>query len=48
MHNKKGSQIDIAVLDLSKAIDTVPHDGLISKLKHYSIDDKNWQLIYNF
>ena len=28
MHNKKGSQIDIAVLDFSKAFDTVPHDAL--------------------
>ena len=36
MHNKKGSQIDIAVFD------TVPHDGLLSKLKHYGIDDKIW------
>ena len=40
MYNKKGSQIDIAVLDFSKAIDTVPHDGRLSKLKHYVIDDK--------
>ena len=28
MYNKKGSQIDIAILDFSKAFDTVPHDGL--------------------
>ena len=48
MHNKKGSQIDIAVLDFSKAFDTVPHDGLLSKLKHYIIDDKIWLWIYNF
>ena len=48
MHNKKGSQIDIAVLDFSKAFDTVPHDGLLSKLKHYSIDEKIWLWIYNF
>ena len=34
MHNKKGSQIDIAILDFSKAFDTVPHDGLLSK--HHS------------
>ena len=38
MHIKKGSQIDI--LDFSKAFDTVPQDGLLSNLKHYSIDDK--------
>ena len=48
MHNKKGSQIDIAVLDFSKAFDTVPHDGLLSKLKHYDIDEKIWLWIYNF
>ena len=47
-YNKKGSQIDIAVLDFSKAFDTVSHDGLLSKLKHYGIDDKIWLWISNF
>ena len=48
MYDKKGSQIDIAVLDFSKAFETVPHDGLLSKLKHYGIDKNNWQWISNF
>ena len=40
MHNKNGSQIDITVLDLLKAFDTVPHDALLSKLKYCGINDK--------
>ena len=44
MHNKKG--IDIVILDLSKAFDTVPHDGLLSKLKHNGIDEKIWLWIF--
>ena len=47
MHNKKDSQIDIAVLDFSIAFDTVPHDGLLSKLKHNGIYDIIWLWIYN-
>ena len=48
MKNKKGSQIDIAVLEFSKAFDMVPHDGLLSKLKHNGIDYIIWLWIYNF
>ena len=47
-YDKKGSQIDIAVLDFSKAFDTVPHDGLLSNLKHYGMDKNIWQWISNF
>ena len=48
MHTKKGSQIDITILDFSKAFDTVAHDGLLSKLKHYGIDEKIGLWIHNF
>ena len=48
MYDKKGSQIDIADLDFSIAFETVPHDGLLSKLKHYGIDKHIWQWISNF
>ena len=48
MYDKKGIQIDIAVLDFSKAFDTVPHDGLLSKLKHNGTDKNIWQWISNF
>ena len=48
MYHKKGSQIDIVVLDFLKAFDTVPHDGLLSKLKHHGIDKNISQWISNF
>ena len=41
-------QIDIAVLDFSKAFDTVPHERLLKKLMHYGIDGQTWSWIAAF
>ena len=37
-------QVDIILLDFSKAFNTVPHQRLLSKLKHYGITSEayNW------
>ena len=41
-YNKKGSQIDIVVLDFSKAFDTVPHDAA------YSVNSSTKALMIKF
>ena len=33
----KGSNVDLLILDIGKAFDTVPHQRLMSKLDHYGI-----------
>ena len=42
------SQIDVAILDFSKAFDTVPYAGLLGKLEHYGINSKILLWITNF
>ena len=42
------SKIDVAILDFSKAFDTVPHAGLLGKLERYGIDSKILLWITNF
>ncbi len=39
-HYDNKSQVDIAVLNFSKAFDTVPHRRLIPKLGHYGMNGK--------
>ena len=42
------SQIDVAILDFSKAFDMVPHADLLGNLEHYGIDSKILLWITNF
>ena len=43
-----GSQVDVAVLDFSKAFDTVPHGRLLRKLEHCGINGPIIIWIKNF
>ena len=43
-----GHQIDVAVMDFSKAFDVVPHQRLLSKLDYYGIIEKPLQWIESF
>ena len=44
----KNTQLDVIVLDFSKAFDTVPHDRLLGKLDHHGINGHIHSWISNF
>ena len=44
----KGRQLDLAILDFSKAFDRVPHERLLKKLDHYGIRGKTLDWIRAF
>ena len=44
----QGKQIDVAILDFSKAFDTVPHRKLLYKLKNYGINGPVHTWLSNF
>jgi len=44
----KKIQSDVAILDFSRAVDTVPHESLLEKLDHYGIGGKIQEWIRTF
>ena len=44
----KGKQIDVVIMDFSKAFDMVPHNSLLVKLSGYGIQDKTLDWIGSF
>ncbi|KAI8493142.1 hypothetical protein Bbelb_291460 [Branchiostoma belcheri] len=48
MTKEKRTQIDMAILDFSKAFDSVPHIRLLKKLEYYGIRGKTLQWIKNW
>ena len=47
-NHDKGFQTDVAILDFSKAFDTVPHDKLLHKLEAYGIRGSLLDWVRNF
>ncbi len=45
---KRKKQVDMVVLDFTKAFDKVPHERLLHKLDHYGIRDSTHQWIRSF
>lgn len=43
-----GIQTDVAILDFSKAFDTVPRHKLLHKLEHYGVRGPNHTWLTNF
>jgi len=43
-----GKQLDVVILDFSKAFDTVPHRMLLGKLEHYGNNENLLQWIEAF
>ena len=44
----KGEQIDVILLDFSKAFDKVPHHRLLHKLDYYGVRGSIWKWVQDF
>ena len=44
----EGEQVDVILLDFSKAFDKVPHHRLLQKLDYYGVRDNTWKWVRDF
>jgi hypothetical protein len=44
----KGEQVDVILLDFSKAFDKVPHHRLLHKLDYYGVRGNTWKWVQDF
>ena len=44
----KGEQVDVILLDFSKAFDKVPHHRLFHKLDYYGVRGNTWKWVHDF